>query len=328
MSGGGSGSTGAGGRETGARPTRLALLVVGALFLLLPFASTVSAATAWNPTPRSWSNGTVLCEFAPTVPTVSVSAVTRVGTGLTASILSLTEVSPAGAGVASANLSASTWSGANDSTSGAFDLAYTVSANATSFGSPAHVLGTVDLRVDYILPTYDGPDAAPVNAVSVQVHLSGWPWQSPADHLVMTLAAEPTFAGEERIVLGSTGSPLLTSVATSSGSPFEEMTGATEASATGVSGIPTTVSATPSVAGNATGATVSIAFGASAGEFSALNYSAGVTVLFPATVAGIPTIDLVAVGGAAGLISACVAVGVRRARGHPSDLTFVDSEKP
>jgi len=307
---------------------RCVLAAVGLLVLLLPLAATASAATAWDPTPTSWTNGTVLCEFSPNLPMVSVSALSRSDTGLTASVLSLAEVGPTGTLVAAANLSASAWTGANDSTSDTYDLAYTLAANVSTVGSSARIVGTVDLRVDYLLPVYDDPDGGPTNVVSAELQLAGWPWQSAGDHLVITLGATPSFAGEEKLVLGSSSTSLLTSVSASSGTPYEQMTGSSEAFAVAGTGAPTAISAVPSVAGNATGATVSVAFGSSAGEFSSLNYSAGVSVLLPTTVAGIPTIDLVAVGGTAALISGVVALGVRRARSRPSDLTFVDSEEP
>ena len=307
---------------------RIALTVAGALLLLLPLASTASAATAWDPTPRSWTNGTVLCEFAPTAPTVSVSALSRAGTGLTVSALSLAEVGPTGMAVARSNLGTAAWTGANDSSTEAYDLAYSVTANVTSVGASTHTLGTVELRVDYVLPAYDDSGEGSVSSVAVDFQLAGWPWQSEGDHLVLTFGAVPSFLGEETIVLGASGGSLLTSVSDSSGAAFERMNGAPEANVTSSFGALTPVPATASVVGNGTAATIGVAIGSSAGAFSSLNYSASVEVLFPATIAGIPTVDLVAVGGVAALISGLVAVGVRRARGRPSDLTFVETEEP
>ena len=49
--------------------------------------------------------------------------------------------------------------------------------------------------------------------------------------------------------------------------------------------------------------------------------------MFPSEIAGIPTIDFVAVGAVGALISVLVAAGVRSVRGRPSDLTFVDEEE-
>jgi hypothetical protein len=300
----------------------------GIVLLLFPFAPMASASPSWDPAPGSWSNGFVLCEFAPALPTVSVSALTRAQTGLSATVSSVLEVNPAGRDVASSNLTWASWAGANDSTPDLYDLAYTARASVTNATSPSDVLGSVSMRVDYVLPAYEDSSGGSIDTVSLDVQVAGWPWQSPADHLVLVVSAQPAFANEEHLVLGSSTGALVSSVATSSGTSFEQMSGSTQAVANPGSPAPTTITASPSVTGNATGALVSVSFGSSAGAFSAMNYSATVTVLFPSTVAGIPTIDLVAVGAAAVLISILVAVGVRRVRGRPSDLTYVDREEP
>jgi hypothetical protein len=300
----------------------------GALLLLVPLASTASAAPSWDPAPTGWTNGFVMCEFSPTLPTVSVSAVERVQSGLSTTVASVAEVDPSGQTVAVATVSGSNWTATNVSNDDVYDLAYTLAAPVSAATGSEAPLGTASLSVDYVLPVYAGGTGGSVDTVQVDFEVSDWPWQSANDHLVLSFDAWPSFSTQERLDLTSSPGSLMTSVSARSGAALEQMGADAFGTANPASSHPVHVPAVASVSGNVSGATVAIAFSSSAGAFSTLNYSASVTVLFPATIAGIPTIDLVAVGAAAALISILVAVGVRKTRSRPSDLTFVDEKDP
>lgn len=306
---------------------RRALVLGGALLLLLPLVSTATAATAWDPAPKEWSNGVVLCEFMPSVPTVSVSALERVQSGLSASVVSVQEVDPTGEVVAIASVASANWAASNLSNDDVYDLSYTVLAPVTGPEASAPTYGSVNLTVSYILPAYEGSTNGSVDSVSVDFQVSAWPWQGAGDHLVLTLGAWPSFADTEHLVLGGSSGALITSVSTASGTALEQMDGSASAIANPSSSNPTHIPVSASISGNGSGAEVSVSFGTAAGTFSALNYSASVSVLFPSTIAGIPTTDLVAVGSMAALISVLVAAGVRKTRSRPSDLTYVEEEE-
>ena len=316
-------------RPTFQRFGRFGVFLVGTFLLLLaPLASAVPTATTWSDPPQSWSNGIVLCEFAASVPTVAVSALDRMGTGLSATIGSISEVEPTGVVAASANLSSATWTAANFSTDDAYDLGYTVLAPVMSPSVPAQVLGSVDARVDFVLPVYASSPSVSTDTVAVDLLVSDWPWHAVQDHLVVTLAAWPSFTGEEHLVLGTSAGSLLSSVSNPAGEPFEQLAGSTMAVANPGSTTPVNISATASVAGNSSGALVSVALGDTAGEFSTVSYSASVQVLFPKSIVGIPTVDFVAVGGTAALVALLVAAGVHRLRRRPSDLTYAEENEP
>ena len=306
---------------------RWGVVLAGALLLLLPLASTTSAATAWDPAPKEWSNGVVLCEFMSSVPTVSVSALERAQTGLSATLGSVQEVNPSGQVVAIATASTANWSASNLSNDDEYDLSYSLLVPVTGPTPSAPSLGSAYLTVAYVLPAYQGSTNGSVDSVSVDVQVSAWPWQGVGDHLALTLQVWPSFTDEEHLVFGGPSADWLTSVSKSSGTALEQMDGSTSAIANPSSSNPTVIPASASVSGNASGAVVSVSFGSAAGAFSALNYSASVSVLFPSTIAGIPTVDLVAVGSVAALISVLVAAGVRTMRSRPSDLKYVDEEE-
>ncbi len=310
-----------------AEPTlRRAVLIGGTFLVLVSLVATASAATTWDPPPQEWTNGVVLCEFLPSVPTVSVSALERSETGISTTMNSVEEIDPSGDVVASATVPAADWTASNLSNDDAYDLSYSAVVPVTGPSASAPLLGSANLTVAYVLPAYEDSTNESLNSVSVDLQVAGWPWQGTEDHLALSLEVWPSFASEEHLVFRSTPGALLTSVSTSSGAAFEQMDGSASAIANPSSSSPITLPATASVSGNSSSALISVSFGSAAGTFSTLNYSASVTVLFPATVAGIPTIDLVAVGSLAALISVLVAGGVRRVRNRSSDLTFVNEE--
>lgn len=302
------------------------LVLGGTFLLLLLLVSTASAAATWDPAPKEWTNGAVLCEFMPSVPTVSVSALDRAQTGLSATMSSVEEISPSGQVVAAATVASADWTASNLSDDDVYDLSYNVLVPVTGSTESAPVLGSANLTVAYVLPAYEGSTNGSVDSVSVDLQVAGWPWQGTEDHLALNFEVWPSYVNEEHLVLRGTSGALLTSVSATSGTALEQMDGSASAIANPSSSSPISIPASASVTGNNSSAVVSVSFGSAAGTFSTLNYSASVTVLFPETVAGIPTIDLVAVGSLAALISVLVAGGVRITRRRSSDLTYVDEE--
>ena len=302
-------------------------LAVSLLVLLTPVATAATPTTSWGIAPSSWSNGIVLCEFSSGVPTVGVSALSRADTGDSVTLGSISEVGPGGNLVATATLPSSSWTATNFSTEDAYDLGYTVHAPVTGSSAPYTVLGGVDARVDFVLPIYAGSPSGPTDTVAIDLLVMNWSWQALGDHLVISLTLWPTFADEEHLALGSSSDSIVSSSSSSSGATFEQMAASTNAVAN--PGLPsaTSIPATPSASGNSSVGVVAVAFGAAAGEFAGMSYSASLRVLFPTTIAGIPTVDLVAVGGVAALTAILVAAGTRHLRRRPSNLTYVDEEK-
>ncbi|MGD0588328.1 MAG: hypothetical protein ABSA63_05990 [Thermoplasmata archaeon] len=297
------------------------------LLLLVPVATATAPSASWGIAPPSWSNGLVLCEFSGTAPMVGVSALALAETGLSASVGSISEVTSGGVVQANASLSSTVWTATNFSNDDAYDLGYTAHAPVTGSAAPFHLLGAVDLRVDFVLPIYSGSPSGPTDTVSMGILVSNWSWQGSGDHLVLTLHAWPSYAGSEHLLLGSSPGLLVSGVATSGGATLEEMSASTSAVANPASPTPVSIAAAPSVTGNSAFGVVSVSFGSNAGEFSGLSYSSTVHVLLPTTIAGIPTTDLVAVGGTAGLVTVLIALAARRARRRPSDLTYVNEEE-
>ncbi len=314
----------------GARfPRRAALTIASIVGLAVLFVVPAAAmagvpATTWGATPPSWTNGRVLCVFSPSVPSVGVSALARPGTGLTVGLGSLVEVTADGSIVATANVSGATWTAENLSSEDAYDLSYTASASVV--GPAAASEGTVSLQVQFVLPAYETEPTPSLDAVQVALSVLGWPWQAAADHLTLSLVVTPSFPSAEHLVLGAATGPLVAGTSRSSGATWEELYVSSSANATPLSGGTIPVRATASVAGTSSAATVGVAFGTAAGAFTSLSYTAQVQVVFPSTIAGIPTLDLVAVGGAAAVLSLVLAAGVRRMRRRPSDLVYAEEE--
>lgn len=305
----------------------MAAVLGGSLLLLIvPVAAATAPDTSWGIAPPSWSNGLVLCQFSGTAPVVGVSALAREQSGLSASIGSISEVSSAGAVRANATLSSADWAVTNFSNDDAYDLGYVAHAAVNGPAAPFPLLGSVDLRVDFVLPIYSGSPSGATDTVSIAILLSNWSWQGAGDHLVLALDASPSYATTEHLALGGSPGELVSGVATSGGATWEEISASTSAVADPTSPAPTSVSASPSVMGNSSHGVISVAFGSDAGEFAGLSYSTTVHVLFPTTIAGIPTVDIIAVTGVATLVAALTAVATRQVRRRPSDLTYVDEE--
>ncbi len=286
----------------------------------------VAPASTWADPAIDWSNGLVLCEFDASLPTVSVSALARAQTGLSVTVTSISEVDPAGDLVASSNLSSAAWTYQNLSTEDAYDLEYTAAAPVITVSSAPGMLPSASVRVDYVLPAYAGSPSGPEELVATDLAVSNWPWQADNDHLVLTLAFWPSFPDSERLALGVAPASLVSGVSIATGATFEEWAGGSTAGVNAGGANATNVSATPTVAGSSASAAVTVVFGATAGAFAELNYSGEVRVLFPSSIAGIPTPELLLVGGTAALAVVGVAVGARVLRRRPSDLVYVDRD--
>jgi hypothetical protein len=300
----------------------MAALVV--LVALLP----VGAASPYTPgDPFSWSNGTVLCQFAAASPLVAVSALDLASSGLSASVVGLEEVHANGTVAAVADLNAGTWSVANLSTDDAYDLGMWTESPVDLPGTGTGEVGTVNLSVQFVLPIYDAPTAAALDQVSVIFAESGWPWQAPGDVQVLTLGGAPSYPSTEHLGPSTESGWILSSFADPSGAERERLgTNSTALVATPGSA-PTTIAATSSLdLASSQWATVAVSFASSAGEFSNLTFTARVGIVLPTTIAGIPLVDFAAAAGAATLVSLGVAWSARRLRRRPSRLIYVEDD--
>jgi hypothetical protein len=309
------------------RGTELAVLSV-ALFLGALLAGTaapaVAESTAWDPDPISWTNGVVLCQFAAAAPTVSVSDDSQNGTGLTVGMSAMSEVAPNGSTVANANLSAAHWTISNVSTDDAFDLAFTA---VVPFVAPSG--GSANVRIDYVLPAYEGSSNGATNTVAVNVSIANWTWQATGDHLAVSFFAMPSFPESESLTHPSNSSWMFSNSRNSSGDELEWMQANTVGTAQLTSGENISISATPTMSvWTPEWAILSVAFGSGAANFRSLNYTSVIGVVLPSTIAGIPLVYFAAVGGAAVLVSLGIAVVTRSVRRRPSDLTYVEEERP
>jgi hypothetical protein len=301
----------------------------GAGFAVVALLLAASPALAWNENlaPVAWTNGTVLCQFAASTPMVGVSALSVNESGLTTWLVGLSEVRANGSVAATAELSGRAWNVANLSDDDAYDLEFTTTAPLAATPPSAGAVGSVNLTVQFILPAYHGSPNGPVDQVTVAFAESGWTWQGAGDHLVMTLGAAPSAGATEHLVASTSPGWTISSVANASGTEREQLGTNTTAQVTGPGGAETTVPANASLAVRSPEwATVSVAFGSAAGAFASLAFIARVGVVLPTTIAGIPLPELLAVAGAAALVSVLVGIGARRLRRRPSRLVFVEDE--
>lgn len=300
-----------------------------AALLVVSFAPVTAASATWAPPdPLAWSNGIVLCEFSPVAPSVNVSAVSLSETGLTVNLGGMTEVRPDGSAVAVANLSNVAWQVANLSTDDAFDLAFiATSVPLVAPTASAPVVGSVDLRVDFVLPAYASSPDVSTDVVSAVLTVSNWTWQAAGDHLAADLSSWVTYPGSERLTGPGAPSRMITGTSTGSQGDLQWMGFAPNATVVSPGGNSSTVSASPQLEGLTSGAaSVTVAFGASAGEFRSLVFVTQVGVILPTAIAGIPTVDFLAVAGAAAGTSLVVAVVAHRVRRRPSRLTYAEEE--
>jgi hypothetical protein len=323
--------TGAGslgyGRLEGARRSPRSILggaaFLATLLLLVPSAS----ASGYAPgDPVGWTNGWVLCEFSPASPQVAVSSLDLNGSGLTASLVAISEVHPDGAEAATADLASASWTVWNLSTDDAYDLEYRTTVAVVPDGGAPAADGSANLSIQFVLPAYEGSPDGPLDNVTVELGIANWTWQSPGDSLEVVFGAAPSFPSQEYLAGGSSGWALETH-ANSTGTERERMALDPTALATPANGAPSVVNASSSVfLDSPQWATVSVWFASSAGEFTALQFTAHVGIVLPAQIAGIPLPELLAAAAAATVVSALVAISARRLRRRPSRLIYVEEE--
>lgn len=330
------GFPGGGRASKGGRPNRgtlplLAALVFGILVFLpstsLGQTGLASHPATWAPDPVAWTNGIVLCRFSASQASVSVSALAVNESGLSLLFASLEEVRPNGSVAAVADLARLTWTVTNRSTDDAYNLSFTVVAPLLAAPDSSTVVGSTDVEVDFVLPAYVTATSGSLDNVTVLESVRNWTWQSPGDSLAANWTAWSTFATQEHLVPGSAATSLLASRSNSTGADLERFAANSSARAVSSSGtlsqLPVTATA---VLISPSSATVRLVFGA-AGEFRSLDFSAVVSIVPAATVAGIPLSYLLAAAGAAAGVSLLLAGVTYRARRRRSDLIYVSEEE-
>lgn len=309
------------------RLVAVASLLATAL-LLVTLSPGVSASPYGGGDSVQWTNGLVLCQFAPSVPAVNVSALSLTESGVAFSLLNISEMRPDQSVAAVANLTGLVWSVSNLSTEGLFDLAYSGRAALVSASGSPPVVGSANLAIDFILPAYQGSGSGPTDTVTVFVSVTHWTWQAADDHLTMTFGAAPNFPTREHLTGTSVPGWLLASTSNASGSTLERIGVNTHATATTSTSSNTTIDANASLLiSSPASARVTVTFGASAGAYTALTFYARVGIVLPTTVAGVPVLDLSVAGSAAILLSLLIAAITRRLRKTPSKLVYVNGEE-
>lgn len=317
--------------RTGGASGGLWLGVAAAIFLSLaasPLAAGSAAGTDWSSSDLAWTNGVTLCVFAGGSPTVSVSALSVAGSGLSVSFESITEVGPSGAAVGTASLTSASWTVQNASTPDEFDMSYRVQGQVVAPNDSSRVLGSVDVAVDYLLPAYSESPGTNLESVTEKIVVSNWTWQGAGDRLVLNAQLWPTYSALERISNASGASGPLTSVALGSSTVRESLSGNRTANVSLSSGGSVVVPVTPEVTvlSGGTAASVALSVGSGGGAFRSVAYSLLVGVYPPGVIAGVPLYELVVAGGTGSAIVAILGFGARRLRRRPSDLVFAEEE--
>lgn len=330
-------------RTSGAGRTSGAFLpwlsIASALVLVLlyvaPAASAAGASpsrpsmgtASWPTAGSSWSNGVVLCVFAPTSPLVSVSASDLANSGMTVGIASVEEISASGAVIGTTPSAGIGWTVTNRSSALWYDESYAATLRVAPSSTASSSLGTVDLTLDFVLPvSYVEGVTENLSAVTMQLGVTGWPWQASADHLVVNLALSHAFAGTEHFTPPNSTGALVASVSNQSGRALEYFAPESEGIVQGTTGPATSATVAPDWSVSPSAVSVALAVASSVAEFQSFNYTAHVGVFLPATIAGIPLSDYAAVGAVAALIVVGVGLTVRRARQRPSDLVYAEEE--
>jgi len=296
----------------------------------LGLAAVLPTAAAAHYPPRadagvSWTNGQVLCDFGATSPSVQVSPLASHDAGMTLGSMNLDEMAPSGSVVASAALAGVVWNVSNRSTDDAYDLAYSAHVPVVAAGTAGPAVGSVDLRVDFVLPSYQGSTSGPTNVVTVAFSMANWSWQAAGDHLLLGFAASATSPTEEHLTPMTATGWLLASNSNRTGSEFERLglNGTGSMSNSTASGVPVVADGSVSFP-SAELAAVTVAFSDEAGTFRAMTYDVEIEVTLPTTVAGIPLVDLLAVGSAGVIVSVGIAAASRRLRRAPSTLIYAE----
>jgi hypothetical protein len=241
----------------------LAVVLTIALAGLLAV-SAPSARATWSSAPVAWTNGVVLCSFSSAVPEVAVSASGLNQSGISASVGLIEEVSEAGSPVARALTTGAAWTVTNQSGESTFDLEYSAHLPVRSVPTGA-VVGSVDVRVDFVLPAYTEAPSDNLSSVELEVEISNWTWQASGDALELLLPIAPAFSSTEHLALAAGASLRLLSVANASGTPREQLVIPQSATASSGSASFIAVNVTPSLSVQPANASVTLRFGTNAG---------------------------------------------------------------
>jgi hypothetical protein len=299
-------------------------LAIGLIALLPVLASpTTRAEAAWGAAPVSWTNGEVLCVFAPSSPSVAVSALARNASGMQVTLVGASELRPDGSPAATAVMP-DAWTVANGSTDAAYELAFSARLPVQASGNAA-ATGAAEVTLAFQLPAYTGSGTGPTNEVTILGSVTNWTWVSPQDRISLHFVLAPVAGASEHMAEPSTAGWLMSSESNASGTPLEQLAIDPTANATAAGGasVAAPVVSVVSLA-SMTSATVGLTFGGAAQGARQISFEGHVAVTLPATVAGIPITDLVAAVAAGGLASLGLAAVVRRLRRAPSDLIYAE----
>lgn len=314
-------------RHGGFPAAAVGLAALGLLLLASTLVPSAGASPAWGPGAPSWGNGSVLCQFSVALPFASVSRQGADGTGLTFGLGGLSEIDANGSVVAVANLSGSGWGAANASRDEMYDFSFGTNASLSSPGGGSGPWGTAGIRVDYDLP--DGEALSDIDRDTVTVHLTvqNWTWQSTGDLLKATFAAWPMYPAEDHLAPSEAAGWLLADRSNATGLELERVKANTSAIAGTVDG-PRPITATPAIElSSPSSARVSVAFGASAGEYESVAYDLQIGVVLPLPPSPVSWTDVGMVVGGAVATSLGIAAATRRLRGRTSRLTYVDEDQ-
>ena len=327
-------------------------LAAAAILLTLVVASgaagavaTRSAAPTVYPT-LSWANGEVLCTTDPSMPSATVTASGDAGAGLQMGIGNISQENLLGVAAATADLTSASWTVTNLSGAADYAVVYTASVPVTEtalLGILGVQIGSVSVAVTIELGVYGANAPLPADAyvVSMEMNISGWPWVPSigAGPLVAELAVSPALASVVHLTAG-TGNATVAAV-NATGATMAYLSLGASANVTSSHGVLTVVPILGELLSMAsTSAVVEVNFTSAATGASAMNYTSE-AVVEPAAVGHpripptvqlpgappIPTVDFVAVGGAAVLASLAIAGGARRARRSSSNLEYVTEEE-
>lgn len=270
-----------------------------------------------------WSNGSMLCVFNDSAPSVTVSAANLNGTGMGVALAGIQERSATGSLVAWANFSGVQWEPANESTSHAYTMGYSEVVPVDNATNPAQIWSaTVGLTVSL--------DRTPVNATqadqaSFQLSILDWPWQSSGDTLSVMVPLWSAVASTEHVVVSAPSSPTIDSVLNTNDRMMEYFAAGPTAAAIFAppAGTAVPVSAHTELA-SASAALATLTIGSGAFGATTVTYSATLGIAPTTRVLGIPLYDYAAVAGGAGLVTLVVGLGTRRVRRRISDLTYVE----
>jgi hypothetical protein len=295
------------------------LLVLFAVAGVLSVSSAQAAYTGQGSQSYGWTNGTVMCVFGATLPSVTVSATALNGTGIAAALGPITEVSPSGVPIAMAVPSTIPWEPVNASSSEWLMMNYSQFVSVTNATNPSQTLGQAWVSVSFAL-NQTPPNATLADLVAFQLSIQEWPWHSANDSLALSVSTWSADSASEHVTVSSPTSPRVENVNNSNDHVQEYF----EAGLTATTGIGAVLSVTPHTVLAGGIATTTLTLGRGAGGASAITYQATLGITPSTPVLGLPLYDYLAVAGGAGLVALVVGVGVRRVREEPSDLTYVE----